>query len=376
MQYHVPFFRELVATGIDIEVGYYHQGTAGQIGHDAGFGIDIEWDIDLLSGYDNHIFFVGKASYSLLEQLQIAPGLIAWSLRNRETPLLLIGWFVHLVWLIWMIRVLIGAKVLVLSENNLMSTVMSTTSGRRKQLLGWLLRHSAACLYIGQRNCAFYLKHGVRTERLFHVPYSIDNERFFHVMQHNLSQRDTLCQKYGLNPNLPVFLFCGKLIDKKRPLQLLKAYLAAGLKDQAQLLFVGEGTLRSEIEAQVRQANAHNVHLLGFLNQTQMPLAYVLGELLCLISEPTETWGLVINEAMACGRPVITADTVGCSIDLVRPVNGWIVALDDHTELVNSLRTAYESRANWYQMGEQGRQHIQAHSFAAMAAGTRTALGM
>lgn len=374
VQYHVPFFRELVAAGIDIEVGYYHQGTAGRSDLDADFGIDIEWDIDLLSGYDHRIFCDGKASYSLREQLQIAPRLLTWSMRNRQTPLLLVGWFVHLIWLVWLIRVAIGAKVLVLAENNLLSAAMAAPSNNRKRLLGWLLRHSAVCLYIGQRNREFYLTHGVAAERLFHVPYSIDNKRFSQTAHDLLPQRNELCRTYGLTPELPVFLFCGKLIHKKRPVQFLEAYLAAELKDRAQLLFVGEGVLRPEIEARARQADARNVHSLGFLNQSQMPLAYVLGELLCLISEPTETWGLVVNEALACGRPVIVSDTVGCSVDLVQPANGWVVGLDDHDEIVNTLRTAYEHYAAWPQMGEHGRQRIQANSFAAMADGTCAAL--
>lgn len=373
VQYHVPFFRELVAAGIDIDVGYYHQGTAGRRGLDAGFGIDIEWDIDLLSGYDHRIFLGGKVSYSLLEQLHIAPRLLAWSLRDRESPLLLVGWFVHLIWLIWLIRVLIGAKVLVLAENNQLSAAMSPASNSRKRLLGWLLRHSAACLYIGQRNREFYLAHGVTAERLFHVPYSVDNERFARATRDHLPQRDDLCRTYGLSTELPVFLFCGKLIPIKRPMHLLEAYLAADLKDRAQLLFVGEGALRLEVEARARQASAGNVHFLGFLNQSHMPLAYVLGELLCLISE-TETWGLVVNEAMACGRPVIVTNTVGCGPDLVGPENGWVIGLNNHAALVDTLRNAYEAYASWPQMGEQGRQRIQANSFTAMANGTRAAL--
>jgi len=374
VQYYVPFFRVLSASGVEIEVGYYHQGTAGRSGLDVEFGIDIEWDIDLFSGYEHYIFFDGKASYSLREQLQVTPRLLAWSLRHRETPLLLVGWFVHLIWLIWLIRVLIGAKVLVLAENNQLSAAMSAPSNNRKRLLGWLLRHSAACLYIGQRNREFYVAHGVAAERLFHVPYSVDNERFSQTAQGYLPQRDDLCRTYGLAPELPVFLFCGKLIHKKRPVQLLEAYLAADLKDRAQLLFVGEGVLRPEIEARAKQAGARNVHFLGFLNQSQMPLAYVLGELLCLISEPTETWGLVVNEAMACGRPVIISNTVGCGFDLVGLENGWVVGLDDHDGTANTLRTAYEAYENWPQMGEQGRQRIQANSFDVMAERTRAVL--
>jgi glycosyltransferase involved in cell wall biosynthesis len=168
-------------------------------------------------------------------------------------------------------------------------------------------------------------------------------------------------------------LFCGKLIPKKRPLQLLEAYLAAGFSDRAQLLYVGEGELRGQIEKRAREAGARHVHLLGFFNQTQMPLAYVLGEVLCLISDPGETWGLVVNEAMACGRPVIVSDTVGCGPDLVSPENGWVVPLDDDAALRATLIKALEARERWPAMGDRGRERVAGHNFAAMAAGVQAA---
>lgn len=374
VQYHVPYIRELVASGIDVEVGFYHQGTAGKIGHDEGFGINIEWDIDLLSGYKNKIFLKDRASYSLLEQIKIASQLLWWALHDRQTPLLLIGWFAHIVWLVWLLRLLCGMKVLVLSENTPMSAAISAKPGFRRNLLRHLLQRSSACLFIGQRNREFYLSYGVLENRLFHVPYSIDNERFSQMQQELMAQRSSLCEKYSLDPQLPTFLFCGKLIEKKRPLQLLNAYLHAGLKDKAQLIFVGEGILRAKLEAKVKHENAHNVHFLGFLNQSQMPLAYVLGELLCLISESTETLGLVVNEAMACSRPVIVAGTVGCSVDLVQDDNGWIVALDDLGGVTKTLRIAYEHYADWPKMGNKGYLRIQNNSFQAMVKGTNKAI--
>ena len=65
VQYRAPFFQELVTSGLVIDVGYYHQGTAGKVGHDPEFGIDIQWDIDLINGYPNRIFNPRTASYKL-----------------------------------------------------------------------------------------------------------------------------------------------------------------------------------------------------------------------------------------------------------------------------------------------------------------------
>jgi glycosyltransferase involved in cell wall biosynthesis len=240
--------------------------------------------------------------------------------------------------------------------------------------LNWLLQHTTANLYIGSRNRDFLLESGVSARVLFPAPYSIDNDRFAAEAERLLPERRELCRRFGLDPDLPTFLFCGKLIGKKRPLQLLAAYLSAGLADRAQLVYVGEGELRIELEHQVQTHGLQHVHLLGFLNQNDMPLAYVLGELLCLISEPTETWGLVVNEALACGRPVIVSTTVGCEPDLVGVENGWVTPLDDHQRLIETLQQALERREEWGNMGKAGRVRVSNNTFAEMAAGALSAL--
>jgi len=374
VQYHVPFFRALIGEGVDIAVGYYHQGTAGRVAHDDGFGIDIAWDMDLLSGYPHRIFVAGTANYHWLEQIKVAPHLLSWALKDRKTPLLLMGWFTELVWLIWLLRILSHAPIIVISETTPLSFAATPKPRWRILLLRWLLKHTTANLFIGNRNRTFLREMGVPEERLFHVPYSIDNTRFAAEAKRLLPERHKLCQQYGLDPEMPVFLFSGKLIQKKRPLQLLKAYLSAGLADQAQLLYVGEGELRPELEQRIQALDLKHVHLLGFLNQTQMPLAYVLGEFLCLISEPTETWGLVVNEALACGRPVIVSDMIGCSPDLVDVENGWVTPLDDHDQLTKTLLSAFNQHADWDKMGELGRKKVAQNTFSAMAEGVISAL--
>jgi glycosyltransferase involved in cell wall biosynthesis len=374
VQYHVPFFRAMIAEGIDIAVGYYHQGTAGRIGHDDEFGMDFEWDIDLLDGYPHRMFIEGRAKYHWLEQIKVAPRLLSWALQDRQTPLLLMGWFNELIWLIWLLRIFSQAPTIAMSETTPLSFAATTKPRWRVSLLRWLLQHTTAILFIGSRNRAFLSEMGVSEERLFHVPYSIDNARFSAEANRLMPERHMLCHHYGLDSELPTFLFCGKLIHKKRPLQLLEAYLAADLADRAQLLYVGEGELRPELKHRIQVLGLKHVHVLGFLNQTEMPLAYALGELLCLISEPAETWGLVVNEALACGRPVIISEMVGCSVDLVGIENGWVIPFDNHDKLTQTLLNAFRNYADWPCMGEQGREKVAGYTFTSMAKGAKAAL--
>jgi len=374
VQYHVPFFRELVNDGMDIEVGYYHEGTAARVRRDPDFGIDIQWDIDLLSGYSYRIFLKGIANYHWPEQFQIAVKLLPWAMQDRKVPLLLVGWFAELVWLIWLLRILGQGPIIVMSETTPLSFSMTPKPGWRVFLLRQLLQNSTANLFIGSRNHEFLRDMDVMEAKLFHMPYSVDNSRFAAEVIRLLPNRIQLCQQFGLDPDKPVFLFCGKLISKKRPLQLLEAYLQAGLAQQAQLLYIGEGELRPDLEKRIQHQNLEHVHLLGFLNQSQMPMAYVLGELLCLISDTSETWGLVVNEAMASGRPVIVSETVGCAADLVTEETGWRVPQDDLPALVRQMRFAYDHRHFWRRMGDSARQKIAGHTFVCMADGLKSAV--
>lgn len=374
VQYHVPFIRTLVDAGVEVEVLYYYQGAAGKVEFDPGFGIDMEWDLDLLSGYPYSICLKGTPDYSLWEQIRVLPGLLAWSLKDRSVPLLFMGWFVEVVWLIWLLRILVHLPVMAFSETTPQSFANRPKPVWRSYLLGWLLRHTQAVMFIGQRNRLFYEDMGVSPNRLFFTPYSVDNEYFAEESERISLRKRGLRKAHGLDPDLPVFQFSGKLIPKKRPLELLEAYLAAGLQDHAQLFYVGEGILRAEIEQRAADAGANHVRCSGFLNQSQMPMAYALGDLLCLLSDADETWGLVVNEALACGLPVIVSNAAGCSPDLVSEENGWVVCLDDKEQLVRTLRDAYNRRDDWLRMGAAGERKVAEYNYAKMTSGICSAL--
>ena len=372
--YHVPVFRALVRQGVSLDVGYYHHGPAERKFRDPGFGIEFAWDVDLLSGYPHRFFHDGPACYSASEQITVARRCLPWALKGPRSPLLLMGWFAEVVWLIWLLRVMGRAPVLMLSETNKLSFAAAPKPWLRVALLRTLLSRTSAVLCIGNRNRSFMTAMGVPKERLFSAPYSIDNDRLSAQKKRLSPGRAELRRARGLDPDLPAFLFSGKLIPKKRPLELLEAYLAAGLKDRAQLIYVGDGILSDRIKHRARDAAANHVHLLGFFNHSEMPRAYVMADLLCLPSDGRETWGLVVNEALACGLPVIVSDACGCTPELVGPDNGWSIPGDDRGALKQALADAFRRRAEWPAMGQAGRRKVAGHTFGALTQGIREAL--
>ena len=100
-------------------------------------------------------------------------------------------------------------------------------------------------------------------------------------------------------------------------MDVLEAYGRFAVLSKAWLVFVGDGELRSELEHYATTNNLTRVRFLGFRNQTEISKAYLAADIFVLSSH-FETWGLVVNEAMAAGLPVIASDRVGCRIDLVQ----------------------------------------------------------
>jgi glycosyltransferase involved in cell wall biosynthesis len=241
----------------------------------------------------------------------------------------------------------------------------------------WFLPRIDAHLYVGKRNREYLLHYGVQERQLFFSPHFVDNE-FFRARAEKLKpERAEIRENWGIAPDAFVPLFVGKFIPRKRPLDLVKAaqlLLSSSSKLQApssllaklHLLFVGSGELGTELRANcnvVFDANQSVVRspvvsgpvpvvsgrspiasFTGFLNQTEIPKAYVAADVLVLPS-CHETWGLVVNEAMACGIPAIVSDVTGCAPDLIDvDVTGWTFPMSDVTGLAQ--RIAHFRRCN------------------------------
>ena len=132
----------------------------------------------------------------------------------------------------------------------------------------------------------------------------------------------------GILPTDKVILFAGKLEPKKQPTMLLEAW--NGLSHpKPQLLIAGSGPLDSALRAEWQ--GRPRVHFLGFQNQSRMPSLYRMADAFCLPSAgPRETWGLAVNEALACGTPCLVSDRAGCGEDLLfEPDNGLVLPWDD-----------------------------------------------
>ena len=332
IQYNAPVFRCLSnLEELRVKVFYGWEGPGKTIDH--GFGHAVQWDIPLLEGYEfefinNVAADPGSHHFKGIDLPELESKIEDWN----ADAVLVYGWCYksHLNAMRHFKKR--RTAVMFRGDSTLIDERPSLKTIVRRQFLRWIYRHVDIALYVGQHNRAYYEKHGLSESQLVFAPHAVDNARF------EKSGIDTICIRgeLGISSSDYVLLFVGKLEYKKAPDQLLRVFNKLNRKD-VHLIFAGSGELRSSLMEHSRS----NVHFLGFQNQSQMPNVYRAADILILPSRgPGETWGLAINEAMACGLAIIASDRVGAAIDLVQPANGWVFKSGDEQTFHDCVQTA------------------------------------
>jgi len=369
IQYHAHWFRALAARPeLDLCVFYcYNASPADQA--DAGFGVAFEWDIPLLDGY-RHRFLNGTrprpGSFFALE----APPMAELLAQGGYDAVLVNGWHYKAAWqaifACWKLRI----PVMVRSDSQLRSPRNSLKRLLKYPAYRCFIPRFDACLAVGTRSRDYYLHYGAARERVFLVPHAIQDDLFQNAARRSQPSRSALRRQWGLREQETVFLFAGKFIEKKRPMDFLRAIEAAAHRaPNVAGLMVGDGPLRPACE-QFAGRRKLPVHFAGFLNQSRMVEAYVAADCLVLPSDGRETWGLVVNEAMACARPAVVSDAVGCGPDLIREGRtGAIFPLGEVEALAEILIALAGNPARVRAMGECACEGLRSYSREAAVQG-------
>lgn len=351
IQYQVPIWRELARRGrIPFEVWYLSDhGVRESL--DKEFQRTFRWDIDFLGGYPHRFLgHTGKAPDISRFRGTPLPTPTALFAGKQVRALWINGWQVQAYWQAALHAHWCGIPIWLRGDTNDLHRSHPLKRLPRWILLRQLFKHTDAFLTVGAANRRFYQGFGVPIHKLYAAPHCVDNARFASVTKNLAPQRAALRREWGIPEQATCLLFCGKLIPKKRPTDLLAAL--KGLIDktpllaqtgQMHLLVVGDGELRAALTNQAREleqmVGRSIVTFTGFLNQSEMPKAYVAGDCLVLPSDWDETWGLVVNEALACGKSVVVSDQCGCAEDLARPLgDGHTYPCGDVAQLARCLR--------------------------------------
>ena len=201
---------------------------------------------------------------------------------------------------------------------------------------------------------------GIPEQRVTLTPYVVENEWW--IAQSASVNRSAVRQAWEASADDMVVLFCAKLQPWKRPRDLLRAFAEAELS-QAVLVFAGDGPLRAELESAASWLGiAKRVRFLGFVNQTQLPSIYTAADLLVLPSE-YDAFGVVVNEAMLCGCPVVASDRVGAGRDLIQNGRtGFVYPCGDQRQLATLLRRLAANDPAPSELGRLARIRMQSWS--------------
>lgn len=375
IQYQVPLLQRLAAhPQLALHV-YYMNDQGARVNRDPEFGVSFGWDIPLLEGYP-WTLLRNRSPWPGGEHLfgYIHPSIAGVLTRERYDAVIVHGYAHATEWLGFLGAWRSGTPILLRGESTLLGRRTPWVAAAKRLALGTLLRRIHGALAIGTRNREFYRAYGVPDDRIFWVPYAVDNARFRAEADRWQSSRASLREALGLPRDLAVVLYAGKLVPRKRPLDLLEAYARVAADHPCALVFLGEGAERPRLEAAAARHRLSRVSITGFVNQSEIGRYYAAADVLVLPSEH-EPWGLVLNEGMCFGLPVIASDAVGAAPDLVHAgQNGFVYPVGDVPALAGALRHLLDDPARRAHMGARSRDIVAAYSYDADIEGILAAL--
>lgn len=375
IQYFAPLYAYLEKGGQFEVTALYCSDFSLRGAVDPGFRRPVKWDVDLLSGY-RAVFLGARAKERVPAGFLslIVPEVWREVRSGGYDALLLHGHNYFAFLLAFLAAKSKGIPVMMRCETHLALSRSGVKRALRGLLLRTFYRSFDRFLAIGTANHRFYRAMGVADEKIFLVPYTVDNERFIADARRTSADRRGLRHGLGLPADAPLVLYASKLMPRKNPADLLHA--AAKLRAKGirfTLLMVGSGELEAELRALAERLDLGNVVFKGFVNQGELPAIYAASDIFVLPSDQ-EPWGLVVNEVMCAGLPVVAAKEVGCVADLVADgVNGYTYAARDIDALAGTLERLILDDALRTRMGEASLERISQWSYRECAVGLSAA---
>jgi glycosyltransferase involved in cell wall biosynthesis len=331
IQYYAPIYRELAKRGV-IDVVVIYLTDAGVKAHfDPGFNREVEWDIDLLSGYRYKVLQSGGSLNNRGFWKLHDPLLIKTIEDEQPEWILLYGYASLMNWAAWWYAQKHNIGILYTSDSNaridfhqskLHAYIKGMVVSRFFKGISYFLSPSDA-------NREYLLKYGAESTKIIWSPFAIEVVRFRNAIK---------------NTDRPfTFVWAGKLIERKRCIDYLTALSI--LKEEGLIfkaLLVGDGSLFDSLTPLASSLqNSGHLERHGFINQAAMPEILASAEVLVFTGE-NEPYGLIATEAAACGCALVVADKIGCVGSLgaaQQDINTLVYPTADVSALVNCMRS-------------------------------------
>lgn len=219
----------------------------------------------------------------------------------------------------------------------------------KDQIKRFFIKRAAGCLANGEHSKLYFKYYGATDDNIYMHNFSSLYEKDILKQNYNLEEKAAFKSDLGLE-NKPTAITVGQFIYRKGFDVLINSW--ANVRKEYNLLIIGGGDKKHEYQDQITSLGLKNVQLIDFMTPQQLKYYYRASDLFVLPTRE-DVWGLVINEAMASGLPVITTDKCIAGLELIKEnQNGFIVPINDEKELamkINTILSDYELSNNMAQ---------------------------
>jgi len=328
-QFEGPLFQYITrANTVDLEVIYYNSKRMNNV-YDPELKMDLNWGIDLLSGYKYFVVSETKKFLWLKNKF-----------KNGSYDLLIINGYNRLA----LLYAIILGKIYCKSISLRLDTVEFTKKNPFKKfikklfykILNQIFDHFFA---IGSFTKKFLYSVGIPDHRISIFSYVVDNDFFKNKSKLTEDEKRRLKEKLNIPENVKVIISVTKFSDREAPWDLLKSFNL--IKDSdIHLLLVGDGPEKRKLEEYASNNLKLHVTFTGYIKYTELPKYYGISDLF-VHTPQSEPWGVSVQEALAAGLPVITSELVGSSVDMIKEgKNGFIYKSQNIPELKEKLLNA------------------------------------
>jgi glycosyltransferase involved in cell wall biosynthesis len=354
--YRVPLFEEL-AKRVDIELFVYfckktNKERRWEIARNLEFGHEILRGVTL---------DVGRVIY------HINPSILLKLHKGRFDVIIIGGTSDFTTQLALVIARLTGTKVILWTEDIGSDNFFFRPLARF--LKSRIIRAVDALIVPGKRARGFCLEMGANADRVFVAPNAVDNAHIIEAVSQIRAQEARVREELLLL-NRTTILYVGQLIERKGVSYLLEAYSRIEREvERATLIVIGDGPDMSSLVSLSKALGCSDVRFLGWVNETTK-LSYLSLADLFVLPTLNDVWGLVLNEALVSGLPIVTTSAAGASDDLIEPgVNGLVVSPGNADELYAGILKMIRAREGLAPNFNQSAERAERFSIPTMANG-------
>jgi glycosyltransferase involved in cell wall biosynthesis len=337
-QFEAPFFRYVArGAGSTTEARlsvFFVRPQATALADDPELGRSIDWGIDLLGGYPWSAPASPNDDFETWFAAQLG--------QNRPDLLIVNGYHLPQYRRAAAVAARLGVPCALRIDSTGFGDSRLRRVAKRALFTVYLKPRFGKFLAVGTLTERYLASYGLPPERIGRFPYSIDDHSFRAAADAARPASNDWRRRRGIPAGVRVILCVSKLAPRETPWDLARIPAptpAPGL-ESVWIAIAGDGPDRPAFEPALRERWSGRVSMLGYVPYPQLPATYA-GADLFLHAPREERWGVSVAEAMACGLPVITADSVGAAVDLIASGrNGFVYPWGQPKELATALGAA------------------------------------